>query len=99
MYHVVTDNQFPYLVYGAQQDSGSVAIPSRTDHLQITARDWFTTSATEGGYFAVDPNDPNILYDSDAYGGVERFVRGGRHDRRAQVPRTVDTGARLFPRG
>ena len=75
MYHVVTDNQFPYLVYGAQQDSGSVAIPSRTDHLQITARDWITTSATEGGYFAVDPNDPNILYDSDAYGAVERFDR------------------------
>lgn len=75
MYHVVTDNQFPYLVYGAQQDSGSVAIPSRTDHLQITARDWIATSAAEGGYFAVDPNDPNILYDSDAYGAVERFDR------------------------
>lgn len=75
MYHVVTDNLFPYLVYGAQQDSGSVAIPSRTDHLQITARDWITLSGTEGGYFALDPNDPNILYDTDAYGAVERFDR------------------------
>ncbi len=75
MYHVVTDNQFPYLVYGAQQDSGSVAIPSRTDHLQITARDWIATSAAEGGYFAVDPRDPNILYDTDSYGAVERIDR------------------------
>jgi photosystem II stability/assembly factor-like uncharacterized protein len=74
-YHVVTDNQFPYMLYGAQQDSGSVAIPSRTDHSQITSRDWIATSAAEGGYFAVDPNDPNILYDSDAYGAVERYDR------------------------
>lgn len=74
-YHVVTDDQFPYMLYGAQQDSGSVAIPSRTDHSEITARDWFTTSATEGGYFAVDPNDPNVLYDTDSYGGVERYDR------------------------
>jgi len=30
LYHVITDNQFPYVVYGAQQDSGSAAVPSRT---------------------------------------------------------------------
>ena len=74
-YHLITDHQFPYLVYGAQQDSGSAAVPSRTDHLQITPRDWFTTSASEGGYFAPDPKDPNILYATDAYGAVERFDR------------------------
>src|SRR5271157_3197215 len=31
-YHVTTDNDFPYAVYGAQQDSGSAAVYSRTDH-------------------------------------------------------------------
>ena len=41
LYHVITDNQFPYVVYGAQQDSGSAAVLSRTDHGQITPRDWF----------------------------------------------------------
>ena len=30
IYHVSTDNRFPYWVYGAQQDSGAVALPSRT---------------------------------------------------------------------
>src|SRR5579863_9893714 len=30
-YHVITDNDFPYHVYGAQQDSGSVDIANRTD--------------------------------------------------------------------
>ena len=28
-YHVITDDRFPYWVYGAQQDSGSAATPSR----------------------------------------------------------------------
>jgi len=72
-YHVITNNNFPYMVYGAQQDSGSAGVPNRTDHFQITARDWITTSAAEGGYVAPDPNDPNILYESDAYGAVERY--------------------------
>ncbi len=35
-YHVITDNEFPYHVYGAQQDTGAVGVPSRTDHGLIT---------------------------------------------------------------
>jgi Sortilin, neurotensin receptor 3, len=30
-YHVITDNRFPYWVYGGQQESGSVGIESRSD--------------------------------------------------------------------
>jgi photosystem II stability/assembly factor-like uncharacterized protein len=73
LYHVTTDDQFPYTVYGAQQDSGGVAVPSRTDHLQITPRDWFPASGSESGTFAVDPNDSNILYVSGSYGTVSRW--------------------------
>jgi photosystem II stability/assembly factor-like uncharacterized protein len=75
LYHVITDDQFPYLVYGAQQDSGAVAVPSRTDHFVIAPRDWIGLSASEGGYLAPDPKYPNIIYDTDAYGTVERFDR------------------------
>jgi len=57
-YHVTTDNQFPYAVYGTQQDSGSIAVLSRTDHGQITPRDWFLPGDSESGYMVVDPNDP-----------------------------------------
>ena len=32
IYHAITDSQFPYTVYGTQQDSGSVTVPSRTNH-------------------------------------------------------------------
>jgi len=72
-YHVTTDNQFPYAVYGTQQDSGSAAVLSRTDHDQITARDWFLPGGSESGYMVVDPNDPNIVYLSGTYGTVARF--------------------------
>ena len=73
LYHVTTDNQFPYVVYGAQQDSGSAAVPSRTDHGQITPRDWFLPGGSESGYLVVDPNDSNIIYLSGTYGSVARF--------------------------
>ena len=61
-YHVTTDNRFPYRVYGAQQESGSVATLSRSDFGEITFRDWHLIGIFEYGYVAVDPLDPNILY-------------------------------------
>jgi len=75
MYHVTTDDQFPYIVYGAQQDSGSAAVYSRTNHGQITPRDWFPAGGSESGYLAVDPKDPNIIYASGSYGEVDRWDR------------------------
>jgi photosystem II stability/assembly factor-like uncharacterized protein len=75
LYHVTTDERFPYTVYGAQQDSGGVAVPSRTDHGQITPRDWFPASGSESGYFALDPADPDIVYASGTYGTVSRWDR------------------------
>jgi photosystem II stability/assembly factor-like uncharacterized protein len=61
-YHVTTDNRFPYWVYGAQQESGSVATLSRSDSGEITFREWNLPGVEEYGYIAVDPRDPNILY-------------------------------------
>ncbi len=75
MYHVTTDNQFPYNVYGAQQDTGSIGIPSRTDHQQITPRDPFLIGGGESGYTVADSSDPNILYATGVYGSAVRFDR------------------------
>ncbi len=72
-YHVTTDNQFPYVVYGAQQDTGAAAVASRTDHGQITPRDWFPAGPSESGYLVVDPNNPDIIYLSGTFGTVARF--------------------------
>ena len=74
-YHVITDNEFPYHVYGAQQDTGSLAVPNRTDHGMITGRDWYMVGGGESGWLAPDPNDPNILYASGVYGSVVRWDR------------------------
>jgi photosystem II stability/assembly factor-like uncharacterized protein len=70
-YHVITDNQFPYWVYGGQQESGSVGITSRSDFGEITFRDWYPVGVEEYGYVALDPLDPNIIYG----GKVTRFNR------------------------
>jgi photosystem II stability/assembly factor-like uncharacterized protein len=75
LYHVIADDRFPYTVYGAEQDSGGVAVPSRTDHGEIAPRDWFPASSSESGYFALDPDDPDILYVSSYYGSVYRWDR------------------------
>ncbi len=75
IYHVTTDNQFPYAVFGAQQDTGSIGIYSRTDHQQIRAQDQFPVGGGESGYIVVDPSDSNILYATGAYGGAVRFDR------------------------
>jgi photosystem II stability/assembly factor-like uncharacterized protein len=70
-YHVITDNQFPYWVYGAQQESGSAGVCSRGTDGQITFREWHPVGAEEYGYIAPDPLNPNIIYG----GKVTRFDR------------------------
>lgn len=62
LYHVSADNDFPYNVYGGQQESGSVGIRSRGNDGAITFRDWRPVGAEEYGYVVADPLDPNIVY-------------------------------------
>jgi len=69
LYHVATDNQFPYWVYGGQQESGAIGTASRGNGGQISFRDWVGIGADEYAYVAPDPQDPNIIYG----GRVVRF--------------------------
>jgi photosystem II stability/assembly factor-like uncharacterized protein len=62
LYHVTTDNQFPYWVYGGQQESGAIGTASRGNGGQISFRDWMGVGADEYAYVAPDPKDPNIIY-------------------------------------
>ena len=64
-YHVSTDNRYPYRIYGAQQDSGAAAVPSRTDSRfdGITMTDFHEVAAGgESDEIAPDPQDPDIVY-------------------------------------
>jgi photosystem II stability/assembly factor-like uncharacterized protein len=72
-YHVTTDSAVPYRVYGAQQDSGTVAIASRSDDGAIDRSDWYDVGGGEAGYIAPYPPDPNIVYAADYQGNITRF--------------------------
>ncbi len=65
-YHVITDNRFPYWVYGGQQESGSAAVASRSDDGAINFRSFRTVGVEEYGYVAPDPLNPDIIYGGKA---------------------------------
>ena len=67
-YHVAADNQFPYHVYGAQQDNSTIDIVSRTNSWGIDFTDWHPVAGGESGYIAVHPDKPHITY-GGSYGG------------------------------
>jgi photosystem II stability/assembly factor-like uncharacterized protein len=69
LYHVSTDNQFPYWVYGGQQESGAIGTASRGNGGQISFRDWMGAGADEYAYVAPDPKNSDIIYG----GRVTRF--------------------------
>jgi len=69
MYHVTTDNSWPYRVCSGQQESGSACVSSRGNDGQLTFREWRPVGVEEYGYVAPDPLDPNIVYG----GKVTRF--------------------------
>jgi len=64
-YHVITDNQFPYRVYGAQQDNSTVSISSRAN---ASSMDFYDVGGGESGYIAPRPDNANIVY-AGSYGG------------------------------
>ncbi|HYT76352.1 MAG TPA: hypothetical protein VEL79_16470, partial [Vicinamibacterales bacterium] len=72
MFHIATDNAFPYRVCGGQQDSGSACVASRGDDGQITMREWHPVGIQEYGYAAPDPRNPDIVYGSKV---VTRYDR------------------------
>ncbi|MBL7994633.1 glycosyl hydrolase [bacterium] len=67
-YHVAVDNQFPYHVYGAQQDNSTIDIVSRTNSWGIDFTDWHPVAGGESGYIAVHPDKPHITF-GGSYGG------------------------------
>ncbi len=87
LYHVATDNQFPYWVYGGQQESGAIGIASRGNGGQISFRDWIGIGADEYGYVAPDPLHPEIIYGS-------RVVRFNKKTGQAQnvAPEALRSG-------
>ena len=74
MYHVTTDNAFPYRVCSGQQDSGSACVDSRGNDGEITFHDWHPVNIQEYGEAAPDPKNPDMVYGS-ARNSVSLFNR------------------------
>ncbi|HEU4988574.1 MAG TPA: glycosyl hydrolase, partial [Gemmatimonadaceae bacterium] len=75
IYHVATDDQTPYRVYGAQQDRGTYSIASATDHGQITAQDWYDVAGGESGYVLPAPGAPDTVFAGSYFGNLTRWNR------------------------
>src|SRR5579872_1362390 len=87
-YHVTTDNQFPYRLYGSQQDNSALSVPSASVQGVISTTEWFVPGGGESGYIAVRPDNPNIVYGGAVGSG---FFEGylTRFDRRTGQERNI----------
>ena len=90
-YHLDIDNQYPYRVYGTQQDNTSVSVPSMSDGGAILWADCYIAGTGESGYIAAHPDDANIVY----VGAIGSSPGGGnalqRYDHRTRQIRLITT--------
>ena len=80
-YRINVDNQFPYRIYGGQQDNTSVSIASRElASGGITPASWSASAGGESAFLAFDPNDPKFVLGGSYQGTIEVLdvkARGG----------------------
>lgn len=72
MYRINVDNQFPYRIYGGQQDNSSVSITSRElggGHIGRTG--WHSSAGGESAFLAFDPNNPRYVLGGSYQGTIE----------------------------
>ena len=72
-YHVAVDNDFPYNLYGAQQDNSSIRIASRTTDYSIGKGAWYSVAGGESGYITPDPTNPLITFGGSYDGLITRY--------------------------
>jgi photosystem II stability/assembly factor-like uncharacterized protein len=85
MYHVATDDQVPYFVYGNRQDGWSYRGPSNSLQGYIPVGLWQGVGGCESGFAKPDPNDNNIVWSGCYDGGLERFDLRTGHAREVRV--------------
>ncbi|MGH8379161.1 MAG: WD40/YVTN/BNR-like repeat-containing protein [Gammaproteobacteria bacterium] len=73
IYHVTLDNQFPFHIYGAQQDNSTIDIVNRGEGGGIGLRDWQDSAGGESGWVVPDPANPCVVYGGGYSGLLERL--------------------------
>lgn len=74
-YRVITDNVFPYNIYGGQQDNSSIITASRTSSPGIGWKDWFNGPGCESAFLAFDPDNPVKIYGGCYQGNISVMDR------------------------
>ena len=72
-YRVITDNQFPYRIYGGQQDNSTVSIASRTFDGGIGHDDYFPVGGGESAHIAFDADNPRLIYATSINGTLTEY--------------------------
>ena len=62
VYHIATDNSYPYWIYASQQDAGAIRTRARGDLGEITPLDWSPVPGWEWGTVVPDPTTPDAVY-------------------------------------
>ena len=84
-YHVTTDQETLYRVYGAQQDNSTMSVPSRSPFGAIFEAEYLEIGGGESGYIAVRPDDPSIIFAGNYQGYLTRFDRRTYQERNIMV--------------
>jgi photosystem II stability/assembly factor-like uncharacterized protein len=86
MYHVFTDNQIPYFVYGNRQDGASHRGPSNSlTGGSISIGEWHAVGGCESGFAIPDPVDNNIVWSGCYEGILDRYDLRTGHSRNVSV--------------
>jgi photosystem II stability/assembly factor-like uncharacterized protein len=72
-YRIAVNQDFPYHIYGAQQDSSTVKITSRSNSGEITGSDWHEVGGGESGWIAPDPTNSEFVYAGSYDGLLTRY--------------------------
>ncbi len=72
-YRVEVDNQFPYRVYGAQQDNTTISVPGKPSNDVNPKQHWYSVGGGESGHIAVHPGNPDLVYAGSYSGEITRF--------------------------
>jgi photosystem II stability/assembly factor-like uncharacterized protein len=71
-YRINVDNQFPYRIYGGQQDNTSVVIASRElGGSGISPASWTASAGGESAFLAFDPDNPRFVLGGSYQGTIE----------------------------
>jgi photosystem II stability/assembly factor-like uncharacterized protein len=93
-YHVALDDQFPFHIYGAQQDEGAFEGPSATPSGAIPTDAWRGVAYGESTFVAPEPGDPNVTYGSGYFSIFLRYdMAAGQYQSVSPWPRYQEGAA------